>query len=113
MLVYQRVKHIKHDQSSSKIEAMFFHARMYVTSSALFLGPPGENRVCRGANPNDNKPEYYTVLQGIGTLQLCKAQCASTVARQGLAKDQIIGIRKVIQQSASARFVSTRMKKLR
>ncbi|CAL1166306.1 unnamed protein product [Cladocopium goreaui] len=44
----------------------------------------GENRVCRGANPNDNKPEYYTVLQGIGTLQLCKAQCASTEGCVGI-----------------------------
>jgi hypothetical protein len=69
-----------------------------MSQAAHFSWVPGENRVCRGANPNDNKPEYYTVLQGIGTLQLCKAQCASTVARlQGLAKDQIIGIRKMIQ----------------
>lgn len=40
----------------------------------------GENRVCRGATENDNKAEYYSAFEGVGSLQLCKAQCAQTVA---------------------------------
>jgi len=44
----------------------------------------GENRVCRGANANDNKPNYYTVVNGIGGLELCKSECANTEGCVGI-----------------------------
>ena len=44
----------------------------------------GNGRACRGASPDDNAAEYYTVIPGLVNLEACKAKCEVTEGCKGV-----------------------------
>ena len=46
-----------------------------------FAGP--FNRVCRGAGPTDNNPDYFDVHQNIQNVEACQALCLQELGEEG------------------------------
>lgn len=46
-----------------------------------FAGP--FNRVCRGAGPTDNNPDYFDVRQNIPSVEACQALCLQELGEEG------------------------------
>eukprot|EP00438_Fugacium_kawagutii_P001670 Skav205381 [mRNA] locus=scaffold277:133735:135689:+ [translate_table: standard] len=65
----------------TKYECMACVVAPIVRQWEEFAGP--FNRVCRGAGPTDNNPDYFDVRQNVPSIEACQALCLQELGEEG------------------------------